>query len=134
MQPSDALTTLRQCDEHIFSWNTRNMFKWNPGKTEVLHFTSRFMKQPSFGDSITFAGTEIIITKKAGNQRRFPHLNFQLTIKKHYSDIIKPIDRYLVCKHVKKRVVLSSHNVLLYNFSGIPKKIFTFGRLAPGRQ
>ena len=68
--PSDALTTLRQCVEHIFSWNTRNMLKSNPGKTEVLHFTSRFMKQPSFGVfgvSITFAGTEIIITKKAKN-------------------------------------------------------------------
>ena len=65
--PSDALTTLRQCVEHIFSWNTRNMLKSNPGKTEVLHFTSRFMKQPSFGDSITFEGTEIIITKKARN-------------------------------------------------------------------
>ena len=32
---------------------------------EVLHFTSRFMKQPFFGDSITFLGTEINITKKA---------------------------------------------------------------------
>lgn len=43
------------------------MLKSNPGKTEVLHFTSRFMKQPYFGDSITFAGTEINITKKARN-------------------------------------------------------------------
>ena len=59
--PSDALTTLRQYVEHSFSWNTRNMLESNPGKTEVLHFTSRFMKQPSFCDSITFAGTEINI-------------------------------------------------------------------------
>ena len=43
------------------------MLKSNPGKTKVLHFTSRFMKQPFFGDSITFARTEINITKKAGN-------------------------------------------------------------------
>ena len=43
------------------------MLNSNPGKTEVLHFTSRFMKQPSFGDSITFVGTEINITKKARN-------------------------------------------------------------------
>ena len=43
------------------------MLKRNPGKTKVLHFIPRFMKQPSFGDSITFAGTEINITKKARN-------------------------------------------------------------------
>ena len=46
--PSDVLTILQQCIEHIFSCNTRNMLKSNPGKTEVLHFTLRFMKQPSF--------------------------------------------------------------------------------------
>ena len=43
------------------------MLKSNPGKTEELHFTSRFMKQPFFGDSIAFAGTEINIIKKARN-------------------------------------------------------------------
>lgn len=35
--PSDALDTLWRWVEHIFSWNTMNMFKVNPGKTEVLH-------------------------------------------------------------------------------------------------
>ena len=43
------------------------MLKSNPGKTKVLHFIPHFMKQPYFGDSITFAGTEINITKKARN-------------------------------------------------------------------
>ena len=42
----------------------KNMFNINPGKTEVLHFTSRVGKQPSFGQSLTFAGTTIDITKK----------------------------------------------------------------------
>ena len=36
-------------------------------RPKELHFRSRFMKQPSFGDSIIFAGTEINITKKARN-------------------------------------------------------------------
>ena len=85
--PSDALTTLRQCVEHIFSWNTRNMLKSNPGKTEVLHFTSRFMKQPSFGDSITFAGTEIIITKKARNLGGIMDNN--LSFSSHINEICK---------------------------------------------
>ena len=39
----DALNTLRQS----VSLNTKNMSKGNPEKTEVLHFTSRFMRQPS---------------------------------------------------------------------------------------
>ena len=85
--PSDALTTLRQCVEHIFSWNTRNMLKSNPGKTEMLHFSSRFMKQPSFGDSITFAGTEIIITKKARNLGFIMDNNFSFS--SHINEICK---------------------------------------------
>ena len=35
---SDALTTLRQCVEHISSWGTRNMLKSNPGKTQGVAF------------------------------------------------------------------------------------------------
>ena len=85
--PSDALTTLRQCVEHIFSWNTRNMLKSNPGKTEVLHFTLRFMKQPSFGDSITFAGAEINITKKARNLGVIMDTN--LSFSSHINEICK---------------------------------------------
>ena len=85
--PSDALTTLRQCVEHIFSWNTRNMLKSNPGKIEVLHFTSRFMKQPSFGDCITFAGTEINTTKKARNLGVIMDTN--LSFSSHFNEICK---------------------------------------------
>ena len=85
--PSDALTTLRQCVEYIFSQDTRNMLKSNPGKTEVLHFTSRFMKQPSFGDRITFAGTEIIITKKARNLGVIMDNN--LSFSSHINEICK---------------------------------------------
>ena len=88
--PSDALTTLRQCVEHIVSWNTRNILKCNPGKTEVLHFTSSFMKKPSlgvFGDSITFAGTEIIITKKARNLGAI--IDNNLSFSSHINEIYK---------------------------------------------
>ena len=84
---SDALTTLQQCVEHISSWSTRNMFKSNPGKTKVLHFTSRFMKQPSFGDSIIFAGTEINITKKARNLGVIMDNN--LSFSSHINEICK---------------------------------------------
>ena len=36
------------------------MPKRNPGKAEVLNFTSQFTRQPSFGESITFS---IAVTK-----------------------------------------------------------------------
>ena len=63
------------------------MLKSNPGKTEMLHFTSRFMKQPSFGDSITFAGTEINITKKARNLGVIMDNN--LSFSSHINEICK---------------------------------------------
>ena len=43
------------------------MLKSNPGKIDVLHFTLQFTKQPSFGETVTFAGTNIDIKKKARN-------------------------------------------------------------------
>ena len=43
------------------------MLKCNPGKTDLLHFKLQFTKQPSLGETITFAGTNIIIKKKARN-------------------------------------------------------------------
>ena len=50
----------------IFSHGTV-MLKSNPGKIDVLHFTLQFTKQPSFGETVTFAGTNIDIKKKARN-------------------------------------------------------------------
>ena len=63
------------------------MLKSNPGKIEVLHFTSRFMKQPSFGDCITFAGTEINTTKKARNLGVIMDTN--LSFSSHINEICK---------------------------------------------
>ena len=130
--PSDALTTLRQRVEHIFSWNTRNMFKSNPGKTEVLHFTSRVMKQPSFGDSITFAGTEINITKKARNLGVIMDTN--LSFSSHINEICKKstlairsigrIRKYLSLDGLKmlvKALVISRLDYCSCLLYGIPK-------------
>ena len=50
----------------IFSHGTV-MLKCNPGKTDLLHFKLQFTKQPSLGETITFAGTNIIIKKKTRN-------------------------------------------------------------------
>ena len=50
----------------IFSHGTV-MLKSNPGKTDMLHFTLQFTKQPSLGETVMFAGTNINIKKKARN-------------------------------------------------------------------
>ena len=105
----------------------------NPGKTEVLHFTSRFMKQPSFGDSITFAGTEIIITKKARNLGVIMDNN--LSFSSHINEICKKstlairsigrIRKYLSLDGLKMLVNalvisrLDYCNCLLYSVKGI---------------
>ena len=42
-----SVEILQACANNVFAWNTQNMMKSNPGKTDILHFTSRFKKQPS---------------------------------------------------------------------------------------
>ena len=48
----------------VFAWNTQNMLKSNPGKTDILHFTSRFTRQPSSLETVTLANCTI------GNQSK----------------------------------------------------------------
>ena len=43
------------------------MLKSNPGKTEILYFTSRFKKQPSSLETLTLANNTIGIKAKAKN-------------------------------------------------------------------
>ena len=45
----------------------RTFFKSNPGKTDILHFTSRFKKQPSSLETLMLANTTIGIKAKAKN-------------------------------------------------------------------
>ena len=50
-----------------FTRNTQNMLKSNPGKTDILHFTSRFKKQPSSLETLMLANSTIGIKAKAKN-------------------------------------------------------------------
>ena len=43
------------------------MLKSNPGKTDILHFTSRFKKQPSSLETLMLANSTIGIKAKAKN-------------------------------------------------------------------
>lgn len=41
-----ALATLQNCVNAVIYWNTQNMLLCNPGKTEVIQFTSSFVQNP----------------------------------------------------------------------------------------
>ena len=54
---SSALATLWNWVNAFINWNTQNMLLYNPGKTKVIQFTSRFGRNPvlsqfSFGNTI----------------------------------------------------------------------------------
>ena len=63
----DSVEILQACVNDVFAWNTQNTLKSNPGKTEILHFTSRFTKQPSSLETLTLANSTIGIKAKAKN-------------------------------------------------------------------
>ena len=60
----DSVDVLRVCINDVFAWNTKNMSKSNPGKI-ILHFTSRFDKQPPFYETLTLVNTSIEVKTKA---------------------------------------------------------------------
>ena len=43
------------------------MLKCNPGKTEILHFTSRFSKQPTVYETLSLANTSVEVKPNAKN-------------------------------------------------------------------
>ena len=56
-EQSSVLATLRNCVNAVINWDTQNMLLFNPGKTEFIQFTSRFVGNPvlsqfSFGNTI----------------------------------------------------------------------------------
>lgn len=63
----DSVAIFQACVNNVFAWHTQNMLKNNPGKTDILHFTSRFKKQPSSLETLTLANSTIGIKAKAKN-------------------------------------------------------------------
>ena len=63
----DPVGVLRGCISDVFTWDTKNMLKCNPGKTEILHFTSPFNKQPTVYETLTLANTSMQVKIKAKN-------------------------------------------------------------------
>ena len=64
MNPADvpaSLSNLRKCLHD--TWNTTNMLTCNPGKTEVIHFSSRFLNNPPM-QQFSFSNTSIELADK----------------------------------------------------------------------
>ena len=66
-QSVDSVGVLKGCINDVFAWNSKNMLKCNPGKTEILHFTSRFSKQPTVYETLSLANTSVEVKTKAKN-------------------------------------------------------------------
>ena len=62
-----SVEILQACVNDVFAWDTQNMLKSNPGKTDILHFTFRFKKQLSSLETLTLANSTIGIKAKAKN-------------------------------------------------------------------
>jgi len=45
-----ALNTLQNCITEVIEWNTIDKVVGNPSKTEVIQFSSRFVKNSILGD------------------------------------------------------------------------------------
>lgn len=63
----DSVEIRQACINDVFAGNTQNMLKSNPGKTDTLHFTSPFKKQPPSLETLTLANSTIGIKAKAKN-------------------------------------------------------------------
>ena len=63
-QSVDSVGVLKGCIHDVFAWNTKNMLKCNLGKSEKLHFTSGFSKQPRVYETLSLANTEVEVKTK----------------------------------------------------------------------
>ena len=130
--PQVSLDKLRECTQAILHWNTQNMLSTNPGITEVIHFTSRFQKQPIALDTFKFANTDVTVSDKVRNLGVIMDKNLSFT--NHINDMCKKATLAIrsigrICKYLPndgiKRLVnalvmsrLDYSNSLLY---GLPK-------------
>ena len=71
-----AIDSLCTCIKAVFDWNTCSKLQTNGGKTEVLHLTSRFAKNPSLGPQLRVAGVLVDITSKTRNLGVIMDANF----------------------------------------------------------
>ena len=82
INPNNPFTSnemLSNCINEVILWNTGNMLLCNPGKTEVLHLTSRFKKHQNLQANFSFANTiylfSFALTKNVHNTSTTIHIH-----------------------------------------------------------
>ncbi len=88
INPNNPLTsyeTLSDCINEVILWNTRNMLFCNPGKTEVLHLSSRFKKHQNLQENFSFANTTVQVSDKVVNLGTI--LDKNMTLSSHINEI-----------------------------------------------
>ena len=89
IKPNDqsaALVTLQNCVNAVINWNTQNMLLCNPGKTEVIQFTSRFVRNPVLSQ-FSFGNTTIELSDKVRDLGVI--LDKELNLRQHINDTCK---------------------------------------------
>ena len=83
---SSALVTLQNCVNAVINWNTQNMLLCNPGKTGVIQFTSRFVRNPVLSQ-FSFGNTTIELSDKVRDVGVI--LDKELNLRQHINDTCK---------------------------------------------
>ena len=89
MQKSDqrlCLSKLETCAKDIVFWMMENKLMCNSSKTEVVHFSSRYLSRESIG-SVNIAGSDVKTTSKVNNLGVM--LDRCLTMSTHVSNLCK---------------------------------------------
>ena len=79
--------TLSDCINEVILWNTGNMLLCNPGKTEVLHLSSRFKKHQNLQANFSFANTIVQVSDKVVNLGTV--LDKNMTLSSHINEMCK---------------------------------------------
>ena len=66
-KPSDSIKSIERCIEDIRAWLKSNMLVLNPGKTEVIQFSSRYKKNVETLNSLSMGGSDINLSSSVRN-------------------------------------------------------------------
>ena len=90
MEPSDReaqLTKIEDCVRDVKAWTVANRLLLNDTKTEILHFTSRFLRQQDPIASLTIGQEDVHVAEKARNLGVV--MDKHMTLSAHISNVCR---------------------------------------------
>ena len=102
MNPADvpvSLSNLRKCLYDITAWNTSNMLTRNPGKTEVIHFSSRFLNNTPI-HQFSFSNISIELSDKVCDLGVVLDRDLDLRSQQHLSKCLTHYQEHWPCAQV----------------------------------